>query len=132
MKVKVLKAEGKGKKKGLFINKVIFNAPADLFYWKNRLFAFGRPLDTGSLDCPSLTVDENLFLSTEKLNFALEKFFVYKFIRALFNLLKDKAFLTFCSFGFNPFMYIDESHVKVARIVLLLRFWAIFQTKNIY
>ena len=32
MKVKVLKAEGKGKKKGLFINYAIFDAPIDLFY----------------------------------------------------------------------------------------------------
>ena len=31
MKVKVLKAEGKGKKKGLFINCLIFDAPASLF-----------------------------------------------------------------------------------------------------
>ena len=32
MKVKVLKAEGKGKKKGLFMNFNIFDAPADLFH----------------------------------------------------------------------------------------------------
>ena len=32
MKVKVLKAEGKGKKKGLFINYVIFDGPVGIFY----------------------------------------------------------------------------------------------------
>ena len=41
MKVKVLKAEGKGKKKGLFINHLIFDAPIDLIQCNNRKVAFG-------------------------------------------------------------------------------------------
>ena len=55
MKVKVLKAEGKGKKKGSFINHLIFDAPIDLFQWNNRLFAFGGHWNEGSPDCLSST-----------------------------------------------------------------------------
>ena len=60
MKVKVLKAEGKGKKKGSFINHVIFDVPTVLFYLNNRLFAFEGHLNAGSQDCLSYRLSEDI------------------------------------------------------------------------
>ena len=61
MKVKVLKAEGKGKKKGLFINHIIFDAPIDPFQCNNRLFAFEGHLNAGSPDCLSYRLSEDIY-----------------------------------------------------------------------